>query len=89
MTNRIDQSLFRPSCDALNNPLLTPEQINATAANQVGVLFAPGDLTTVQVKGTGPDGQPLGRGASGSAGNLSWRAGAPWMLLSLVLAFLL
>ncbi|KAK0731742.1 WD40-repeat-containing domain protein [Lasiosphaeris hirsuta] len=48
ITNRIDQDFSRPSCDALNNPLLTPEQINATAANNIPILFAPGDATIVQ-----------------------------------------
>ncbi|KAK1690627.1 hypothetical protein BDP55DRAFT_753474 [Colletotrichum godetiae] len=90
VTNSIEQKDGRPSCDALNNPLLTAEQLNATAANGVGVLFAPGDSTTIEVKsgdgsgddglgGTKPEATPgdgLGAGAS-----LRWRDGTYWLCL--------
>ncbi|KAI1311379.1 hypothetical protein F5Y03DRAFT_305463 [Xylaria venustula] len=48
VTNSIDFVGNNPTCDSVNNPLLTPEEINSTAANSVGVLFAPGDATVVQ-----------------------------------------
>ncbi|KAK0734045.1 WD40-repeat-containing domain protein [Lasiosphaeria miniovina] len=51
VTNKIDFGVVRPSCDLLNNPLLTPSQINAT--NDVPVMFAPGDATVVQTAGSG------------------------------------
>ncbi len=41
----------RPPCDALDNPLLPPDQV----ADSGGVLFAPGDATQVAVKGSGLD----------------------------------
>ncbi|KAI0818379.1 hypothetical protein GGR55DRAFT_72945 [Xylaria sp. FL0064] len=54
VTNSIDFVGNNPTCDSVNNPLLTPEEINATAANSVGVLFAPGDATVIQ-QTTGSD----------------------------------
>lgn len=84
VTNSIPDSISRPQCDALNNPLLTPEQINASAANSVGVLFAPGDSQVVQVKLDKAEG---GQGLGG-AGMLSWRSGAEWLcLVTLAMAF--
>uniref|UniRef100_L2FV32 Uncharacterized protein n=1 Tax=Colletotrichum fructicola (strain Nara gc5) TaxID=1213859 RepID=L2FV32_COLFN len=56
VTNSISQKNGRPSCDALNNPLLSDQELNATAANAIGVLFAPGDSTQIEVKaGNGND----------------------------------
>lgn len=84
VTNSIPDSISRPQCDALNNPLLTPEQINASAANSVGVLFAPGDSQVVEVKLDKAEG---GQGLGG-AGMLSWRSGAEWLcLVTLAMAF--
>ncbi|KAI0523761.1 hypothetical protein F5B22DRAFT_633870 [Xylaria bambusicola] len=48
VTNRIDFAGNNPACDSVDNPLLTPEEIDAEAANNVGVLFAPGDATVIQ-----------------------------------------
>lgn len=85
VTNSIDNSTVRPDCNALNNPMLTPAQINMTAANQIGVLFAPGDSKIVEVKlnktnpdadHTDADNTALGMG--GAAG-LSWSRGAQWI----------
>ncbi|KAJ9139191.1 WD40 repeat-like protein [Pleurostoma richardsiae] len=85
VTNSIPSSLDRPPCDSLDNPLLTPEQINATAADSVGVLFAPGDSTQIQVTPQGKEGQGLG-----GAGTLDWRGGAHWLcLVSIAVAVLL
>ena len=85
VTNKIDSSLTRPDCDSLDNPLLTPEQINASAANAVGILFAPGDSTQIEVESQGKEGQGLG-----GAGALNWRSGAHWLcLISIGMAFLL
>ena len=87
VTNSIEASASRADCDSLDNPLLTPEQINASAANAVGILFAPGDSTQIQVEGKddGKDGQGLG-----GAGALNWRSGAHWLcLISIGAAFLL
>lgn len=78
VTNKIDFTGNNPPCDPLNNPLLTPEEINVDAANTVGILFAPGDSTVVQQPdgddddkdGIGPEkpeaspGEGLGSGAS-------------------------
>lgn len=84
VTNSIPASISRAQCDALNNPLLTPEQINASAASSVGVLFAPGDSQVVEVK---LDKAESGQGLGG-AGMLSWRSGAEWLcLVTFVMAF--
>ncbi|KAK1752471.1 WD40 repeat-like protein [Echria macrotheca] len=77
VTNKIDSNTARPSCDSLLNPMLTPEQVNVTGANNVPVMFAPGDATVIQTSagganngdGLGPTkpgatpGQGLGNGA--------------------------
>lgn len=86
VTNSIDNATGRADCDALDNPLLTPAQLNASAANSVGVLFAPGDsqVVKVQLNNTDESGQGLG-----GAGMLSWWSGADWICaITLVLAFL-
>ncbi|KAL2756364.1 hypothetical protein ACRALDRAFT_2078103, partial [Sodiomyces alcalophilus JCM 7366] len=49
VTNGIDEDDERPDCDALDNPLLSPEEIDVEGANAVGVLFAPGDSTEIEV----------------------------------------
>lgn len=86
VTNTIDNSTSRPSCDALSNPMMTPEQINATAASRVGVLFAPGDSQVVEVRRNNT-GDGVGLQGLGGAGVLSWRGGAQWMCaLALVVA---
>lgn len=87
VTNSIDNSTTRPDCDALNNPLLSPEQINATIANRVGILFAPGDSQVVEIKLNKTD--PT-TGGLGGAATLSWGRGAMWMSgLALVAAVVL
>lgn len=55
VTNSIESSDKRPSCDVLTNKILSPEEIDEEAANSVGVLFAPGDATKVDVSGNGDD----------------------------------
>lgn len=77
VTNSIDNATTRPDCNALENPMLTPEQINATAANRVGVLFAPGGSHIVQVKLNKTD-SAAGQGLGGAAG-LRWETSALWM----------
>lgn len=87
VTNSIDNSTARPDCDSLSNPVLAPDQINATVANRVGILFAPGNSQIVEVKlnKTDQSGQGLG-----GAGTLSWRSSAQWMLaLAFAVAFVL
>ncbi|KAK7402674.1 hypothetical protein QQX98_011583 [Neonectria punicea] len=51
VTNSIEDDDDRPSCDALTNELISPEQLDAETANEVGVLFAPGDVTDVETEG--------------------------------------
>lgn len=81
VTNSIPVDILRPSCDSVNNPLLPPEQIDAATANAVGVLFAPGTATQLDVKadpnkdknGVGSQGQNgLGSAATRSGGALAW-----------------
>ncbi|KAJ4394680.1 hypothetical protein N0V93_003899 [Gnomoniopsis smithogilvyi] len=76
VTNSIDNSTSRPDCDSINNPLLTPEQINATIANRVGILFAPGDSQIVEVKLNKTD---PSTGGLGGAATLRWEASAMWL----------
>ncbi|KAK4251864.1 hypothetical protein C7999DRAFT_10416 [Corynascus novoguineensis] len=45
VTNSIPASIERPSCDTLDNPLLTHEEILASADTNMPVMFAPGDAT--------------------------------------------
>ncbi|KAI1385079.1 uncharacterized protein F4822DRAFT_417232 [Hypoxylon trugodes] len=60
VTNKIDFTGDNPPCDSVNNPLLTPGEIDADAANTVGVLFAPGDATVVQQPDSGGDKDGIG-----------------------------
>lgn len=78
VTNSIDNSTARPDCNALNNPMLTPAQINMTAANRIGVLFAPGDSKIVEVKLNKTNADNTTPGLGGAAG-LSWYSGAQWI----------
>ncbi|ROW11024.1 hypothetical protein VMCG_01218 [Cytospora schulzeri] len=87
VTNSIEDSTDRADCDSLDNPLLTPEQIDASTANSVGVLFAPGNSQVVKVQLNNTDGSGQGLGGAGS---LSWKSGAEWVCAAaLVLAFVL
>lgn len=89
VTNRIDNSTARPDCDSLNNPLMTWEQIDSTAANRVGVLFAPGDSQTVQVTLNKANTHAGGQGLGG-AGRLAWESSAMWICgLAFVVALML
>lgn len=86
VTNKIKDSTGRADCDSLDNPLLTSEEVDASAVNGVGVLFAPGNsqVVTMKLKNT-ETGQGLG-----GAGMLNWRSGAEWVCAAtLVLAFVL
>ncbi|KAK6208237.1 hypothetical protein LQW54_007019 [Pestalotiopsis sp. IQ-011] len=77
VTNSIEESDQRPSCDALDNPLLDYDAINATAANSVGVLFAPGDATTVEQSGSSSGSAPPGNtGGLGAAATIHWSGAA-------------
>ncbi|CAK7226098.1 hypothetical protein SBRCBS47491_006113 [Sporothrix bragantina] len=64
-----NQDGSRPSCAELENPLLSPDQVNVTAADSVGVLFAPGDATQVQVEGSDSDPSGTGLGPSKPTAN--------------------
>ncbi|KAH6646309.1 hypothetical protein BKA67DRAFT_664154 [Truncatella angustata] len=88
VTNSIEASDDRPSCDALDNPLLTYDEIDATAANSVGVLFAPGDATQVEQSGSGSGSGSTG--GLGAAATLHWSAAAGWLaMLSVSAVFFL
>ncbi|KAI0013452.1 hypothetical protein F4779DRAFT_563669 [Xylariaceae sp. FL0662B] len=88
VTNKIDFTGSNPTCDSVNNPLLTPEEIDAEAANKVGILFAPGDSTIIQQ----PDktGEDTANGLGSGAGAVQWRFAARWMsLLAIVFVLIL
>ncbi|KAK8019435.1 hypothetical protein PG990_004573 [Apiospora arundinis] len=76
VTNKIDFTGLNPPCDSVNNPLLTPEEIDATSANTVGILFAPGDATQIEQTQTGVTGQ---NGLGGGLGSPSWSRTASWL----------
>ncbi|KAI1022897.1 hypothetical protein LB503_000812 [Fusarium chuoi] len=59
VTNSIPEDDDRPSCDELSNDILSPEEIDAEAANKVGVLFAPGDSTELETSGEASKGSVL------------------------------
>ncbi|TLD11986.1 uncharacterized protein PgNI_03892 [Pyricularia grisea] len=89
VTNRIDGGL-RPSCESLNNPLLSESEVDPSTVNDVGVLFAPGDATQIQYipnkdkdlpeNGLGPS---RGSDAQGLGGGnvIGWAGGALWTAL--------
>ncbi|KAI1082792.1 hypothetical protein F5B20DRAFT_484544 [Whalleya microplaca] len=79
VTNKIEFTGANPPCDSLNNPLLTPEEIDADAANTVGVLFAPGDSTVIQQPDKTED-SANGLG-SGGTGAVQLRFAARWISL--------
>lgn len=89
VTNSIDNSTSRSSCDELSNPIMTPEQINADAANWAGVMFSPGSARIVQVRRNDTDDGVSSLGLRG-AGVLSWMGGAQWICaLAFVVTLLL
>ncbi|KAK4128746.1 hypothetical protein N657DRAFT_563142 [Parathielavia appendiculata] len=67
VSNSIPASDSRPSCDVLDNPLLTPEEILASA-DAMSVMFAPGDATTLQTSRSGAGSLRRGLGWAGLAG---------------------
>jgi len=74
VTNKIDFTGNNPPCDSVNNLLLAPEEIDATSANTVGILFAPGDATYIEQTGvTGLN------GLGGGLGSPSWSKTASWL----------
>ncbi|KAI0164829.1 hypothetical protein GGR57DRAFT_450679 [Xylariaceae sp. FL1272] len=56
VTNTINFVGNNAECDAINNPLLAPQEIDYNETDSVGVLFAPSDATVVQ--------QTTGQGAA-------------------------
>ncbi|KAF4975903.1 hypothetical protein FZEAL_7376 [Fusarium zealandicum] len=48
VTNSIGEDDDRPSCDALSNKIIPYQEIDVKSANEVGVLFAPGDATEIE-----------------------------------------
>ncbi|WZH40014.1 Wd40 repeat protein [Fusarium acuminatum] len=60
VTNSIPEDDDRPSCDELSNELLSPEEIDVETANEVGVLFAPGDATELDASDKDSKGSVFG-----------------------------
>lgn len=71
MTNSIEKSDDRPSCDSLKNELLE-ENPNDADDNEPGVMFAPGDATQVEFEQVSDDDKGEGLGAAPGAWSLSW-----------------
>ncbi|KAK4230635.1 hypothetical protein QBC38DRAFT_356625 [Podospora fimiseda] len=77
VTNRIEERFERPSCDALKNPLLSPEAIRASADFDVPALFAPGDSTVLETsESTGNGGDGLGPTRPGAGSGQGLGAGS-------------
>ncbi|KAK4193329.1 hypothetical protein QBC35DRAFT_102912 [Podospora australis] len=89
VTNRIEESFDRPSCDELDNDLLTPEEVRESA-DDLPAMFAPGDSTTLETSG-GSDG--LAPGASGqglgSAAARGWGERLSWLSVAGIAAVML
>ncbi|KAI0846840.1 hypothetical protein F5Y00DRAFT_243209 [Daldinia vernicosa] len=81
VTNKIEFTGDNPPCDLVNNPLLTPEEIDAESANSVGILFAPGDSTVIQSDSTDNN---LENGLGSSANTLRWKLPSEWFSLFLI-----
>ncbi|KAM0225697.1 hypothetical protein ACHAPA_006253 [Fusarium lateritium] len=71
ITNSISKDDDRPSCDELSNELLSPEEIDVETANEVGVLFAPGDATELDANNKDSKGTVFGPGIVAYAGFVS------------------
>ncbi|KAF5593603.1 retinal short-chain dehydrogenase reductase [Fusarium subglutinans] len=82
VTNSISEDGDRPSCDELSSDILSPEEIDADAANKVGVLFAPGDSTELEASGEDSKGAVLDSKVAVYAGLTALN---PALLLPLVL----
>ncbi|KAI1019032.1 hypothetical protein LB505_002807 [Fusarium chuoi] len=82
VTNSIPEDDDRLSCDELSNDILSPEEIDAEAANKVGVLFAPGDSTELETSGEASKGSVLDSKVAVYAGLTALN---PALLLPLVL----
>ena len=77
VTNRIEEDFNRPSCEGLLNPLMTPEQVNVTGANNLPVMFAPGDATIVEAVALGStNGDGLGPTKPGATASQGLGSGA-------------
>ncbi|KAL2259469.1 hypothetical protein VTK26DRAFT_6851 [Humicola hyalothermophila] len=75
VTNSIPASDARTPCDELDNALLTPEEIRASADFDMPVMFAPGDATVVQTE--------LGnRAPAGWGRGLGWATGLVGMVVA-------
>lgn len=95
VTNSIEHDDSRPSCDDLANELLSPDEIDAASANEIGILFAPDDSTQVDyddaaTRPEGGDGDDEGEGLDGQRpegtpedglGGGSAMLGFSWMLV--------
>ncbi|KAF4950634.1 hypothetical protein FGADI_8038 [Fusarium gaditjirri] len=82
VTNSIPEDDDRPSCDELSNEILSPEEVDAEAANKVGVLFAAGDSTELDASGENSKGSVLDSKVAVYAGLTALN---PALLLPLVL----
>lgn len=90
VTNRISNGL-RPSCESLNNPLLSEVEVDPAISNDVGVLFAPGDATQVQFiadKNRGLPENGLGPVRGSSAQQLGYRHIFGWSESALLAGWL-
>ncbi|KAK1834672.1 hypothetical protein QBC39DRAFT_7973 [Podospora conica] len=89
VTNSIPASAARPACDSIANPMLAPEEVDVVGANNLPVMFAPGDATVIR---TPADGRADGLGplkGSGASGRLGGALGMGWLGAAVLGAVLL
>jgi hypothetical protein len=84
VTNKIPEQSNRASCDALNNPLLSQEALNASANSFTRI---PGTAIETGGKGTGlggtkPDGSPSD--GLGAGDMVDWRTAAHWIWIGTI-----
>jgi len=73
VTNEISAANDRPSCDALNNPLLSAETLNASANS------------FTRIAGSGIETKGGGTGGLGEGNILDWRSGSHWLWIGSLL----
>ncbi|KAK0745992.1 hypothetical protein B0T18DRAFT_141258 [Schizothecium vesticola] len=89
VTNSISANGARPACDSIANPMLAPEEVDVVGANNLPVMFAPGDASVIR---TPADGKADGLGplkGSGASGRMSGALGMGWLGATVLGAVLL
>ena len=76
VTNSISPNSARPSCDSMLNPMLAPEEVDVLGANNLPVMFAPGDATVISAFPTPGLTSMLYKPAPGKLGSMKMNGSA-------------